>query len=271
MLMTPPRPDTRLPMKLHIFSDLHHEHPHGWQPELARGADAVLCAGDVCDGLHEAIDLLRGWFPAPTPIITIAGNHSFWQRDMDEEWSRSRQTAQTRDVSLLENEAVVIGGCRFIGATLWTDYALNGEWDRESAMQRANAKVRDHRQIFWRRSNRELFTAERAAAIHATSLGIIEGLLAERFDGPTIVMTHHAPSPRSITPRFRGDELNPSFCSDLEAIIRHTQPFAWIHGHMHSSSDYRIGRTRVISNPHGYGQENAEAFHPALILDTGAG
>lgn len=44
------------------------------------------------------------------------------------------------------------------------------------------------------------------------------------------------------------------------------QPTLWVHGHTHVGLDYRTGQTRVICNPHGYGNENP-AFDPALVID----
>jgi hypothetical protein len=39
------------------------------------------------------------------------------------------------------------------------------------------------------------------------------------------------------------------------------------HGHIHDSADYRVGATRVIANPHGYGRENAK-FDPTFIIEV---
>ena len=255
-------------MKLHVFSDLHDGFPGSWWPELAAGADAVLCAGDVCNGLVQAVQALRTWIPAPTPIITVAGNHSFYGRAMDAEWELARAAAREHDVTLLENEVAVIGGVRFIGATLWTDYAVAGDRDRGPAMARAAREMNDHRAITWRATTREHFMPAHALDLHIDSAVAIDALLAKPFDGPTIVVTHHAPSPRSIARQYQGDALNPAFCSDLTDMIARHQPAAWVHGHMHSSANYQIGRTRVLNNPHGYGRENAGGFDPALILET---
>ena len=58
-------------MRLHVFSHLHADvGRRGWRPTLAPGADVVICAGDVCEGLPEAFTLLRDRFPAPTPIVS---------------------------------------------------------------------------------------------------------------------------------------------------------------------------------------------------------
>lgn len=130
--------------------------------------------------------------------------------------------------------------------------------------------MNDHRAITWRATTRERFMPAHALDLHIESAVAIDALLAAPFDGPTIVVTHHAPSPRSIARRYQGNGLNPAFCSDLMDMIARHQPLAWVHGHMHSSADYRVGRTRVLNNPHGYGNENVGGFDPALILDTDA-
>lgn len=257
-------------MKLHVFSDLHDGFPGSWRPERVAGADAVLCAGDVCNGLVEAVQALRAWIPAPTPIVTVAGNHSFYGRAMDAEWQAGRAAARQHGVTLLENEAAVVGGVRFIGATLWTDYAVSGDRARGPAMERAAREMNDHRAITWRAGSRSRFMPAHALDLHIESASAIDELLAQRFEGPTVVVTHHAPSPRSIARHYQGNALNPAFCSDLGDTIHRHQPYAWVHGHMHSSADYRIGRTRVLNNPHGYGGENAGGFDPALVLDTDA-
>jgi hypothetical protein len=47
---------------------------------------------------------------------------------------------------ILENEAVEIGDVRFVGATLWTDFRLNG-CDPELAMSAAQSGMNDYRKI----------------------------------------------------------------------------------------------------------------------------
>ncbi|WP_274534676.1 hypothetical protein [Aureimonas sp. AU20] len=95
----------------------------------------------------------------------------------------------------------------------------------------------------------------------------MEEELTKPFDGPTVVVTHHAPTPRSIHPRYEGDVANPAFASDLTDLVARVGPDLWIHGHVHDSFDYRIGRTRVLANPKGYGDEN-KAFDQSLVVDV---
>jgi len=50
-------------------------------------------------------------------------------------------------------------------------------------------------------------------------------------------------------------------------------PVLWIHGHTHTSFDYRVGNCRVLCNPRGYQAagrplpENA-AFNPGLVVQV---
>lgn len=84
------------------------------------------------------------------------------------------------------------------------------------------------------------------------------------------MVTHHLPHPRSLPEAFNGDLLNAAFASDLSDVIEAGAPALWLHGHMHDSCDYMVHRTRVISNPRGYGDENS-AFDTQLVVHFGLG
>ena len=88
-----------------------------------------------------------------------------------------------------------------------------------------------------------------------------------------MVITHHAPTPRSVAPRFEGDPCNAAFASDLEGVIAHYQPPLWIHGHMHNRVDVALGETRVLCNPAGYNAlANARhGYDPEFCIEIDAG
>ena len=170
----------------------------------------------------------------------------------------------------LENDSAVIGGVRFLGCTRWTDYAVEGSdpEDVAFAMAIAEQQLNDHRQIAWRRLPAfEGFPPRRALDLHRRSRGYLDGALAWQHDGPTVVVTHHAPHPGSIHPRWKGLTLNACFASDLSELIEERRPDLWLHGHMHDSFDYRVAGTRIVCNPKGYRSENA-AFAPRLVVEV---
>lgn len=111
------------------------------------------------------------------------------------------------------------------------------------------------------------FRPEHARAMHLEQTSWIRERLTDEFEGPTILVTHHLPHPRSIHRKYRGSALNPAFASDLSHFMG--PPIAlWIHGHTHESCDYVENGTRVVCNPRGYGPfELNAAFDPILKVE----
>ena len=83
----------------------------------------------------------------------------------------------------------------------------------------------------------------------------------------TIIVTHHAPSALSLPEKFRAESISCAYASQLDEFIRRYQPPLWIHGHIHHSSDYYIGSTRVVSNPQSYPGDLNQGFDPVLIIE----
>ena len=67
-----------------------------------------------------------------------------------------------------------------------------------------------------------------------------------------VVITHHAPSFKSSLECFISTPLNPAYATDLSDFMLDYKPKYWIHGHMHNTSDYKIGGTNILCNPRGY-------------------
>lgn len=135
-------------------------------------------------------------------------------------------------------------------------------------MQAAAAGLNDHRRIKWSKQPWSRFRPQEAWRLHQQSRAYIEKTLAVPFDGATVVVTHHAPHPGSLHPRFGNELLSAAYVSDLTQVIEAGKPDLWVHGHVHSSFDYRIYGTRIICNPHGYGHENPD-FNAALAVEVG--
>jgi len=112
-----------------------------------------------------------------------------------------------------------------------------------------------------------LFRPEHARAMHLEQVCWIRERLTDEFNGPTILVTHHLPHPRSIHRKYRGSALNPAFASDLSHFMG--PPIAlWVHGHTHESCDYVEEGTRVVCNPRGYGPSELNAtFDPILTIE----
>lgn len=125
-------------LKLLIMSDLHID--MAMMSVVVDGrridaeADVVVLAGDIAEGLRSP-EWARHAFP-DKEIILVAGNHEFYDRYWNRNLTRIRQRSKELDVHFLENDATEIGGIRFLGCTLWTDFMLNGASRRQTAVLR---------------------------------------------------------------------------------------------------------------------------------------
>jgi len=185
--------------------------------------------------------------------------------------SQLREHAQGTSVRVLERNVWHHADVRFLGCTLWSDYRLYpSPQDRSQGLRQAAEQSRDFSRIRVAPDFEEKFTPAISQLLFDSSVAWLEDEFARRHDGPTVVITHFAPSRASINSKFAGSSLNACFVSDLEERIRRWQPLFWLHGHTHDSFDYRIGNTRVIANPRGYapkGDIENKAFDPSLVIE----
>ena len=256
-------------MRIQIFSDLHADVSAPKHIEIALGVDAVVVAGDVCEGAENGFVRLRQIVPMQIPICMVMGNHEYYRRHIASELAAARQAAPLYGVHLLENDVVTLGDVRFIGCTMWTDYALFG--DPQRAMQAAAHGLNDHRKITWGKHPWSRFRPMDAWRLHRQSRAFIEGELAKPVERTNVVVTHHAPHRRSLHSRYGSHLLSAAYVSDLTTVIEAGQPSLWVHGHVHENFDYLVGATRVVCNPHGYGAgvENP-SFNPSLVVEIGS-
>jgi hypothetical protein len=255
-------------MKVQIMSDLHIDYPgaRGFPP-LAPGASIVIVAGDTCQGLVQAVEAQRRAYPN-VEVVTVAGNHEYYRYCLPAELEAGRIRAKELGVHLLENDSVVIGDLRVIGATGWTDYELFGAALRVPAMREAAVGMQDHKRITWRKQPWQRFRPEEARALHLQSRAFIDAELAKLHDGPSLVLTHHAGAAlEAIAPEFQRSLLSAAYASDLLPLVDRHQPQWWVSGHTHTTMDLRRGRTRMISNPCAYADENPY-FDPLFTIEV---
>lgn len=235
-------------VKLWIVSDLHMDSMY-WVPNRIPAHDVMIIAGDVDKAAGEAeqtLLMLAQWSPAP--IVFVPGNHDVHDAALDA-WDRGNENLIDRGIHVLSSgQAVVIGGVRFVGATLWTDFELVG--DRYASEAWAALHMPEYLHV-WKDDGSDTIWPSDTRAAHIQHRQAIESVLSVPHPGPSVVVTHHAPSPRSIQGRTPG-VADASFASDLEGMMTRYRPELWVHGHLHRASDYMVGATRVVCNPRGY-------------------
>ena len=242
-------------MRLRIVSDLHTEFHADCGETLLREVtsgeyDVLVVAGDLSDGenLPKALDLLAQG-TAGRPIVYVPGNHEFYGESRETLLPVLRRIEADRPhLNILDTEVIDIDGVRFFGSTLWFRKACGPTW----AMNDFDA-ILDFEQWVYEENRRALKALERALA---------------RTD---VVVTHHLPHQRSVSPEYVGSPLNPYFVCEVPALQQPERlgEKLWIHGHTHSSVRYRLGGVEVVCNPFGYAAEAENRnFDPLLTVET---
>lgn len=283
-------------MKIQLLSDLHLEaHPH-FQAQPAADADVLVLAGDI--GSYQQGGLLgdedfglaqfsplpqyASW---PCPVIFVPGNHEYDLQDFDSAHARLRATCDRLGLIWLERETAVLDGVRFVGTTLWTDFDAIALQDRKvqagdlGALLRLRDKAFRAANFYLRKTggtrHGEAFLAEAMREQALLCQQWLQAALAAPFDGPTVVVTHFAPSLRSADPRYGLVPGTAGFCNALDDWLAQAQ--LWLHGHLHAPSDYCVRgqrvdgqpwQCRVVANPLGYARKGEQDyFQPRACID----
>ena len=247
--------------KFWILSDLHQEFSScTWKPLPADvpDHDALILAGDTHSPTADAITYAERL--TSKPVFMVCGNHEFYGTVMKDELARARKcAAASPNVTLLENDVVIFNDIRILGCTLWTDFELFGHHAFRRAIRDAEKGMNDYRRI-----KRIGATSGRTRRLrpqdtldaHRASRRFLETELAKsegcNNQARRVVITHHAPHPNGLNPNSKTDPLSVAYASDLTAIIETHKPDLWVFGHTHTACDFQIGKTRLISNAHGY-------------------
>jgi hypothetical protein len=214
--------------------------------------------------------------------VFVPGNHEYDTFDFDVAHDRLRATCVRLGIHWLERETLVLGGVRLVGTTLWTDFdALSPQVPvmgkssnqpppnllalqlkaREKAFRAANYYLK--KTLTTRHGAPWLAEGLREQALVCQAW--LRGALAQPFDGPTVAITHFAPSLLSADPRYGMVPGTAGFCNALDDLLPHAN--LWLHGHLHAPSDYRVGNCRVVANPLGYARKEEQVgYRPDLLI-----
>ena len=147
-------------IRLQILSDLHLD-VWDYDPVVAPNIDTIVVAGDVREDAVRAVRWLdEAYGAAGVPIVYVLGNHEPYGYVHGAMLDAARAAAAGTCVHLIENDETVltIGGVpsvpgmrgdggvrlRVLGATLWTDLAVDGPKARERALRFGGRMVNDY-------------------------------------------------------------------------------------------------------------------------------
>lgn len=253
-------------MKLQLISDLHLDINRNYPFSLPDSETFTVIAGDISAYTDEAVkwiheNVKQGVFIEGNHIGYSGKKHSiqYYQTKLENEFPIDGSVSYLYDNYKVVNDVVFVGGIMF------TDFRLYGEGTLFFAKQASLNGLNDYRYNYY---NAEFLRPTDAQDVY----GIIKKVSPSNYetmfyrtkkaienacelfpDKKIVVVTHHAPSERSIDEIYKTSKSNASYASNLENfILDHPNIKLWCHGHIHTSSDYMIGDCRVVCNPRGY-------------------
>ncbi|MDZ4393320.1 metallophosphoesterase [Cypionkella sp.] len=240
-----------------ILSDLHldfwleaNEEPlPGLDSQVFRSIDLVILAGDLTNKGHVRWRMALEWLAervSPDKIWAFPGNHDAYSGAIEQD-EKLRHINESFGGRYAQKADIRLGGRRLLCATLWTDMRLGG--DLNDNMAQAAKVMNDYKYIRMAAREYARLRPVDTMALHRDHLHWLDTALAGRFDGETIVITHHAPHPDCLT---MGHSLPAAYASDLSQLIERHQPLSWVHGHLHQRKDFHLGRTRILNVALGY-------------------
>ena len=236
-------------MKIAYGSDIHLE--FGWyEINNHSNADLLVLAGDigiVSQDHHKEklIDFLEICGKLYKDTIYILGNHEHYMGDFDQTFNIIKETSNhIPNVYVLENEIIEINDFQFLCGTMWTDC------NKEDPITKYQISSLLNDYMIISHKERNLSPSDTIECFDKFNKFLKENLYRKSL----IVISHHAPSFKSIPDQYKSDYvLNGGFASSLdELIMDHPNIKLWIHGHIHTPCEYYIGETLVTCNPRGY-------------------
>ena len=271
-------------MRCCYLSDLHLE-SQDFSHDLS-GGDVLIVAGDLCHAacldpgrtdlyaVRQRERVLRFADMAVARfrhVLMVAGNHDHYD-GVFEDTVAALQSALP-GFTLLDDASIVIDRVSFFGTTLWSDF----EAGSAEAMEKARRGCGEY--FFAKTRVRQADGTDRleklrphnTLAAHRRALSALESDLAT-FPGPSVVISHHAPSLKGLNPFHAGNGLDGAYASNLEAMLdRLSRVSFWVHGHTHIVRRYRLGEVTVLANCRGFADRDPSArkFRPDACFDVG--
>lgn len=238
-------------MKICYFSDLHIMSEQELNTLFSRikdqveeqSPDMILCPGDFSNIVNPHIIEKFKELEEIAPYYWVPGNHDFY-RSITHPYQSEPERYE------IDNQTILVAG------TMWTNYFSSNE--RE--MSAYEGMLNDC-----------LYIAHWSAKLALKEFNKFKFFLEETIklypNKNILVLTHHGPSKKSVSPQFLLSNCNGSFVNDLDQfILDNPQIKLWVHGHVHQTFDYEIGNCRVVCHPRGYPrEENYSNYYPKFI------
>lgn len=223
-------------MKIRILSDLHLD-INREIPFLLEDKETftVLC-GDISGNPEQTIEWINQNIKQG---VFVEGNHIGYDSQHSIQYIENLLSSEyptTATVTYLKNGFKMVDNIVFVGGILWTDFNLYGKAFQTLHKLYASQLMNDFRYNYTntkhikeenRKNFQELVAKEWIRQLRPSdtekmfnsTLKSIDHACQKFPDKKIVVVTHHAPSIKSIPDVYLSDKTTPAFASNLEQFI----------------------------------------------------
>jgi predicted phosphodiesterase len=262
-------------LQFQFISDIHIECYEGNIPTIIEPiAPILILAGDVGQvqqkSYSQFIEQMSLQFKH---VLLVPGNHEFYQRPNKAKYTVTTAleylemvTKQFKNVHLLHMSSIELFGVRFVGTTLWSKVP-------ETAKNLVQFSMNDYYLMFTEKAASASYstknwikpTVEDTNSWFELQKNWLEAELS-KSTLPTVVVTHHAPSPIHIDKKYdKYGEGNSAYFTDLRVMMR-APIVAWISGHSHTAKSFYLDNVLCAVNCKGYSTEKIMGFDAKRII-----
>lgn len=259
------------PRMINFASDLHIS-SEGISSKffIKNPGKTLIIAGDIGPVRFWGSDTYQRFFEGCSKhwenVIIVAGNHEHYDSGFFDTIDLMKKSVEgLQNIHVLEKETIEIDGVLFVCATLWTDFC-NENLD---VIDTASTRMNDYYRIRSREKKKPISPFV-TLNDHREALKFIKTAVAENQLKKVVVVTHHAPSFKSITPYYASlaRNINFAYYTDLEYIMEANRNIShWIHGHCHTRASYKIADSVVSIHARGVKNQfpDWDHFKPSSI------
>ena len=259
--------------KIQIVSDLHlqfYKNPIKNCFEIIKpSAPYLALLGDVVEMYNYKLcfAFLEKVCPKFEKVIYILGNHEYYNSkkrlDMNAVLQKLRDFSKQKipNLTILENESIVLEGVTILGTTLWSHIPLS---DYDSVSKNIN----DYNSIYVKLNssfssseNEEnedddnkttLLTPDYTNHLHKKAVLWLYDEITKDENKPIVVFTHHAPLKQGTSSNLHvSNGTDSSYSTELSGLFKKNVKL-WAFGHTHHKCNFTFRDTQVVSNPMGY-------------------